>query len=181
MISMTRGSIDWPQTYELCHHDISALSYYSFYCVQNLCSSNRTLRRDVKLSICLLTKQATILLEYPTAQLFLLGPMPPTGGGPRMDHRAGIQSWQVHFGVFSTSRFMLPALSSDWHTFSYFFLMTLYFLLTTLYFSPSLLHFSLTFCVIFHTFSVLCQYFVVLFPYFLDELASLDLKLSLGE
>ena len=29
-------------------------------------------------------------------------------------HRVGIQLGQVHFGVFSTSRFVPPALNSDW-------------------------------------------------------------------
>ena len=38
--------------------------------------------------------------------------MPP-GGGPRLDCQAGIQFGRVHFGVFSTSRFMPLALSSD--------------------------------------------------------------------
>ena len=30
-------------------------------------------------------------------------------------HRVGIQLGRVHFGVFSTSRFVPPALSSDWN------------------------------------------------------------------
>ena len=36
------------------------------------------------------------------------------GGGPRLDRGARIQVGQVHFGVFSMSRFVPPALSSDW-------------------------------------------------------------------
>ena len=36
------------------------------------------------------------------------------GGGPRLDRRARIQLGRVHFGVFSTSRFVPPALSSHW-------------------------------------------------------------------
>ena len=35
-------------------------------------------------------------------------------GGPRLDRRTRIQLGRVHFGVFSTSRFGPPALSSDW-------------------------------------------------------------------
>ena len=40
----------------------------------------------------------------------------PTGGGPRLDHRARIHFRQVHFGVFSTSCFVFVplTLSSDW-------------------------------------------------------------------
>ena len=55
----------------------------------------------------------------------------PSGGGPRLDRWARIQSGQVNFGVFSTSRFVPSALSSDFFT--------------TMYFSPTLLRFSLTF------------------------------------
>ena len=76
----------------------------------------------------------------------------PSGGGPRLDRWARIQSGGVNFGVFSTSRFVPSALSSDF--------------LTTLYFSPTLLHILLTFCLLFRTLSVLFSYFVSLFPYF---------------
>ena len=44
--------------------------------------------------------------------LFLLGPKPPKGSGPRLDCRVRIQLGWVHFGVFSSSRFVPPALSS---------------------------------------------------------------------
>ena len=76
----------------------------------------------------------------------------PTGGGPRLDHRARLQFGRAHFGVFSTSRFVPSALSSDFFT--------------TMYFSPTLLRFSLTFHLLFRTFDVLFQYFIPLFPYF---------------
>ena len=36
------------------------------------------------------------------------------GGRPRLNRRARIQLGRVHFGVFSTSRFVPPALSSDY-------------------------------------------------------------------
>ena len=92
-----------------------------------------------------------------TSILLTLGPMPPTGGRPRLDRRVRIQFRQVHFGVFSTSRFVPPALSSDWHAFLYFLCTSLYFFLTTLYFFPTLLHFSLTFCLLFRTFGFIFQ------------------------
>ena len=44
--------------------------------------------------------------------LIILGPL-PLGGGPRLDRRARVQFGRVHFGVFSTSRSVPPALSSD--------------------------------------------------------------------
>ena len=65
----------------------------------------------------------------------------PPGGGPRLDRWARIQSGRVNFGVFSTSRFVPSALSSDFFT--------------TMYFSPTLLQFSLTFHLLFCTFDVL--------------------------
>ena len=37
-----------------------------------------------------------------------------TGGGPRLDHRARLEFGRVHFGVFSMSRIVPPALSSHW-------------------------------------------------------------------
>ena len=43
-----------------------------------------------------------------------LGPMPPYGRRPRLDRQVRIQLGRVHFGVFSTSPFVPPALSSDW-------------------------------------------------------------------
>ena len=68
----------------------------------------------------------------------------PSGGGPRLDRWARIQSGRVNFGVFSTSRFVPSALSSDFFT--------------TMYFSPTLLrfftYFSLTFSFFLCTFGV---------------------------
>ena len=46
-----------------------------------------------------------------------LGPIRPTGGGPKLDGRARIQFGGVNFGVFSTSRIVPLALSSEWVTF----------------------------------------------------------------
>ena len=47
-----------------------------------------------------------------SSSLNTLGPMP--GGGPRLDRRVRIQLGRIHFVVFSTSRFVPLALSSDW-------------------------------------------------------------------
>ena len=49
-----------------------------------------------------------VRIFYRCFPLIPLGPMLP-GGGPRMDHRARIQFGRVHFGVFSTSRFVHSA------------------------------------------------------------------------
>ena len=38
----------------------------------------------------------------------------PIVGGPRLDRWVRIHLGQAHFGVFSTSRFVPPALSLDW-------------------------------------------------------------------
>ena len=49
-----------------------------------------------------------------------LGPIRPTDGEPKLDRRARIQFGRVNFGVFSTSRFVPPALSSEWVTLDFF-------------------------------------------------------------
>ena len=72
----------------------------------------------------------------------------PSGDGPRLDRWARIQSGRVNFGVFSTSRFVPSALSSDFFT--------------TMYFSPTLLRFSLTFHLLFCTFDVLLGWILLL-------------------
>ena len=94
-----------------------------------------------------------------TSILLTLGPMPPTGGGPRLDRRVRIQFRQVHFGVFLTSRFVPPALSSDWHTF-------LYFLCTFSWRHCTFSWLHCTFPLLCCTFHLLFAYFFVLFLYF---------------
>ena len=39
---------------------------------------------------------------YEIGHFLTLGPVPPSGGGPRLDRRAGIQFGWVHFWGFST-------------------------------------------------------------------------------
>ena len=79
----------------------------------------------------------------------------PSGGGPRLDRWARIQSGRVNFGVFSTSRFVPSALSSDFFT--------------TMYFSPTLLRFSLTFHLLFRTFDVLLGWILLREYLFLEN------------
>ena len=81
------------------------------------------------------------------------------GGGPRLDRRVRIQLGRVHFGVFSTSRFVPPALSSDWHTFSYF-------LCTSSWRHCTFSWLPCTFSLLWCTFHLLFVYFFVLFQYF---------------
>ena len=80
----------------------------------------------------------------------------PTGSGPRRDRRARIQFGRVNFGVFSMSRFMPSALSSDFLTFPLlcctFHLLFAYFFVLFTYFS--------------HTFPILCLTFFLLFHHF---------------
>ena len=78
-----------------------------------------------------------------------------TGGGPRLDHRARLQFGRVPFGVFSTSRFVPSALSSNFFT--------------TMYFSSTLLRFSLTFHLLFRTFDVLLGWILLREYLFLEN------------
>merc|ERR1712218_272823 len=66
-----------------------------------------------------------------------------------------MQSGRVNFGVFSTSRFVPSALSSDFFT--------------TMYFSSTLLRFSLTFHFLFRTFVILLGWILLREYLFLEN------------